>query len=206
VDGDYYLDTANGDVYSKAGGVWNVVGNILGPQGPPGAAGVVGSLWYVGVGAPAGGLGVDGDFYLNSANGDTYQKAAGVWVLQANLTGPAGANGADGADGVDFAASYSTLGYAATVNIDLTSAYTYLQISLTGDLELTTSNRAAARNKVIFLVCDGSNRSLTFPVGWTFVNSTGEPTTLTANKTGVLSIVCRDGNDSGVLACYTEQP
>jgi hypothetical protein len=166
-------------------------------------------VWHVGAGAPAGGLGVNGDFYLNSSNGDVYQKAAGVWGVVDNLTGPTGANGANGAAGAagaDFAAAYATLGYAGTVDIDFTNVNTYRQITLAGDLILTTSNRAAARNKVIFLVGDGSIRTLTFPAGWTFVNASGMPASLAANKTAVLSIVCRDANDSGVLAVYTEQP
>lgn len=62
--------------------------NIMGPQGiqgnpgtngTNGTNGAPGSVWYSGVGAPAGGLGVNGDFYLNTANGDVYQKVAGAW-------------------------------------------------------------------------------------------------------------------------------
>jgi hypothetical protein len=156
---------------------------------------------------------VDTDLYLNTTNGDVYQKAAGVWGVVDNITGPTGANGANGAAGAagaagaDFAAAYATLAYGAgTVDIDLTNVNTYRQITLTGNLILTTSNRAAARNKVVFIVGDGSIRNLTFPAGWTFVNASGMPATIAANKTAVLSIVCRDGNDSGVLAVYTEQP
>lgn len=62
-----------------------------GPAGPAGADGTPGSVWFTGVGAPAGGLGDDGDFYLDSVTGDYYEKVAGVWVLQGNLQGPAGA-------------------------------------------------------------------------------------------------------------------
>lgn len=81
-----------------------------------------GSVWYTGSGAPSGGLGVDGDFYLRSSNGDFYEKVAGTWTVQGNLAGPAGATGpagptgpagadstvpgppgADGADGADGA-------------------------------------------------------------------------------------------------------
>ncbi|MBD3241412.1 MAG: hypothetical protein GF331_12560 [Chitinivibrionales bacterium] len=37
-DGDYYLETASGDVYAKSTGAWAVTVNIVGPQGDPGVA------------------------------------------------------------------------------------------------------------------------------------------------------------------------
>ena len=38
-----------------------------------------GSAWYTGTTVPAGGLGVDGDLYLRTTNGDVYQKTGGTW-------------------------------------------------------------------------------------------------------------------------------
>jgi hypothetical protein len=94
VNGDYYLNTTNADVYSKAAGSWSVVDNIQG------AAGAAGSVWYTGAGAPAGGLGAVGDFYLNSINGDYYKKTgASTWTSQGNLKGATGTTGATGATG-----------------------------------------------------------------------------------------------------------
>lgn len=52
-----------------------------------------GTVWYTGAGAPVG-LQNDGDFYLDSTNGDYYEQIAGAWVLQGSLLGPAGTNGA----------------------------------------------------------------------------------------------------------------
>jgi hypothetical protein len=58
-DGDLYLrltgtkTAPDGDVYVKAGGVWSVTGNILGPQGPPGADGE-GVAYYGGLIAESG--------------------------------------------------------------------------------------------------------------------------------------------------------
>jgi hypothetical protein len=73
-----------------------------GPAGPPGSGGGdgSGSAWHQGAGAPSSGLGVDGDFYLNTANGDLYQKASGAWgAAVANITGPQGATGSQGPQG-----------------------------------------------------------------------------------------------------------
>ncbi|MBW3638180.1 MAG: hypothetical protein KY445_17180, partial [Armatimonadetes bacterium] len=41
-------------------------------------------------------VGVDGDYYLNSTNGDVYTRAAGIYGLRANIKGPAGADGSGG--------------------------------------------------------------------------------------------------------------
>jgi len=80
-----------------------------GPQGNPGPtgatgatgpAGTPGAVWWTGTGAPASATGVPGDFYLNSATGDYYQKTSStVWILQGNIRGPQGATGATGPQG-----------------------------------------------------------------------------------------------------------
>ena len=50
--------------------------------------------WIVGSGVPDPGDGDDGDMYLNSANGDLYQKVAGAWGSPvANIKGPPGDDG-----------------------------------------------------------------------------------------------------------------
>lgn len=61
------------------------------------------SRWFTGAAVPGAGLGEDGDFYLQSAGGDYFEKAAGEWLFRGNLRGPAGPSGADGADGADGA-------------------------------------------------------------------------------------------------------
>lgn len=123
-DGDWYLDTATGDVYTKSAGAWTRAGNIMGPAGPQGAAGVQGpkgdagaqgpqgpagaqgvpgapgSVWWFGVGVPPSGVGVVGDFYLDTNNGAVYTKTSGaVWSLVGNIRGPQGAQGNPGAPG-----------------------------------------------------------------------------------------------------------
>lgn len=94
-NGDLYVNTTNGDLYQKAAGSWgSVLLNIKGPTGAAGTNGATGSIWYQGSGAPSGGTGANGDFYLNTANGDYYQKAAGSWgSVLGNLKGPTGAAG-----------------------------------------------------------------------------------------------------------------
>jgi len=61
-------------------------------------------VWRTGTGAPADGLGNDGDYYLDSGADAWYgPKAAGTWTGTGpnSLQGPAGADGSDGAPGAD---------------------------------------------------------------------------------------------------------
>lgn len=53
-----------------------------GSPGQNGSDGVDGNMHFVGNGAPAGGLGNDGDVYTDADNGDIYLKVTGSWSLQ----------------------------------------------------------------------------------------------------------------------------
>jgi hypothetical protein len=124
-EGDYYINTSNGDFYTKTGGVWQVIASIIGPAGAAGAAGPAGAAgadgadgddgatWLQGAGVPGAGLGSNDDFYINTSNSDYYQKIAGVWTLLGNLEGAAGAGGTaevvsdDGAS-MDMFETYNT--------------------------------------------------------------------------------------------------
>lgn len=105
IDGDYYIDTDNGDLYYKDTGVWgSPVANITGPQGDTGAAGSDGAdgadgvdgisnvIWYVGAGVPSPTLGNANDMYLDSSTGDIYKKVAvtGWGSPVANIAGATG--------------------------------------------------------------------------------------------------------------------
>jgi hypothetical protein len=117
-DGDFYLDTATGDIYGpKAEGAWGaIIFNIAeGQQGPAGAAGVNGAdgadgadgtdgadglSVLNGAGAPDAGLGVDGEFYIDTVATAIYgPKTAGAWGSPTSLIGADGAPGINGTDG-----------------------------------------------------------------------------------------------------------
>lgn len=116
LDGDFYIRTSNGDLYEKSSGSWSVVGNITGPVnvldigtvttlGPEALAtasitgtspdqdvnlGIPrGARFFRGSGAPSGGTGTDGDYYIRTSNGDLYVKASGSWSVLINILGPA---------------------------------------------------------------------------------------------------------------------
>ncbi len=119
VDGDFYIDTAANAIYGpKTSGAWGSATNLVGPQGetgaagqqgpqgipgdqgPAGAAGAAGKTVLNGSGAPGGGTGVDGDFYIDTAADAIYgPKTSGAWGSATNLVGPKGDPGAQGDSG-----------------------------------------------------------------------------------------------------------
>lgn len=123
-DGDVAIDTVNGNLYGpKAGGSWpGVAVSITGPQGPTGPAGPQGPVGPTGpqgpagpagtdgtdgatiratTGQPADGVGNDGDYAFDIANGVGYgPKAGGTWAgTSFSIVGPAGPAGPTGAKG-----------------------------------------------------------------------------------------------------------
>jgi len=71
---------------------------VPGPQGIPGAAGLT---VRNGVGAPSSGLGVNGDFYINTTADTIYgPKTGGAWGGATSLIGPQGPQGPQGAPGI----------------------------------------------------------------------------------------------------------
>lgn len=81
--------------WDSASGNWTNVNQTGG-----GSPGVNGTVWFTNSSAPSSGIGVDGDYFFNSLNGDVYQKVIGAWVLIGNLMGPTGATGAQGTQGI----------------------------------------------------------------------------------------------------------
>jgi Collagen triple helix repeat (20 copies) len=100
--GDWYINESTGDVYEKtSSSTWTWRLKLSGPQG---AAGTPGSKWWTAATTPASGTGVVGDFFLNTANGDIYEKTGTTtWTNRGNIKGPKGDTGAAGAAGADGA-------------------------------------------------------------------------------------------------------
>jgi hypothetical protein len=72
-----------------------------GVTGTPGTNGTNGAVWRDGAGVPANGLGINGDYYLNDANGDVYLKTAGAYSIATNIKGAVGTNGTNGTNGIN---------------------------------------------------------------------------------------------------------
>jgi len=116
VDGDFYLNTHNCNLYNKNGGSWILVGNIRGLQGITGMPGASGSIWYNGTTVPTTSIGANGDFYLNTVNGDIYNRINNLWVLVGNMKGVQGDYGLPGKDGTIWHEGTSTP--ANTLGVD----------------------------------------------------------------------------------------
>lgn len=89
----------------QADGSW-----VAQPQtgGDGGGTGTPGSRWYNGAGTPIAATGIVGDWYLNTTNGDVYEKTgASAWTLRLNITGPQGTAGSPGAAGAAGSKWYS---------------------------------------------------------------------------------------------------
>ncbi|MCZ4498486.1 MAG: cell wall surface anchor family protein [Marmoricola sp.] len=77
-DGDFYLNTATGDLYRKASGAWGSPIVDLISSG----SGTSGTSWYTGSGAPTGiSSPATGSLYLNTGNGDIYKYSGSAWAL-----------------------------------------------------------------------------------------------------------------------------
>ena len=94
--GDFYLNTATFDVYSKATGSWAVSGNIKGatgaqgPKGDTGATGATGPKGDTGATGPQGPKGEDGMSVTHSWIGTQLSIGSASGTSIADLRGPAG--------------------------------------------------------------------------------------------------------------------
>lgn len=113
VNGDYYLQVDNGDIYNKYTNQWVRIGNMMGKKGEKGEAGVPGrdglpgddgingSEWHDGVGAPFMYTGKVGDYFLDTQYGDVFKKInAENWERIGNLRGPQGEAGVNVQEGL----------------------------------------------------------------------------------------------------------
>lgn len=94
-----------------------------GPQGPAGADGTPGkdgSVWYNQSGAPLEETGVDGDYSLDTATGDVYEKKESAWSLIGNIKGPKGDAGSGGGTSGGDNVYYVTFESGSLVEYDMT--------------------------------------------------------------------------------------
>jgi hypothetical protein len=106
-----------------------------GPAGTNGTNGVNGATWRQGSGAPSNTLGVDNDFYLNTATSDIYQRSSGTYGIIANIKGATGAAGTNGTNGTNGSVWYN----GATTPSTLYNNGDYYLNTLTGDVYQQTA-------------------------------------------------------------------
>ncbi|MCA1452117.1 hypothetical protein I6F35_02670 [Bradyrhizobium sp. BRP22] len=104
VDGDFYINTTTHFIFGpKASGAWPTGTSLVGPQGPQGIQGIQGvpgadgNTVLYGAIDPAAGVGVNGNFYINTTTHFMFgPKAAGAWPAGTSLIGPQGPQGIQG--------------------------------------------------------------------------------------------------------------
>jgi hypothetical protein len=107
--------------------------------------------------------------------------------------------------GLQPALGFGTITYASGVALDLAVRDGQVAtITLTGSLELTTSNLANGRTTGLRLIPGASLRTLTFPADWKFVSA--KPASLPADKIARLTIECHGTTNADVLAAIAIQP
>lgn len=96
--GEFYLDYAATRLYGpKSGGGWGAGVSLIGASGTNGTNGFT---VRNGTGSPSSGIGVNGDFYIDTTAHSIYgPKTAGAWGAATTLVGPTGSTGSTGATG-----------------------------------------------------------------------------------------------------------
>ena len=106
--------------------------------------------------------------------------------------------------GLQPASGYGTITYAAQVTLDFAARDRQINtISLTGALELLSNNLANGREVRLRLVCDGTQRALTFPTDWKFIGT--KPANIAASKVAILSLAAFGTTNADVVAAYAVQ-
>lgn len=114
VAGNFYINTTSWQIFGPKTTVWGTGTNLIGPAGSNGSNGTNGTNGTDGTdgadgltilngsGSPAGGLGVNGDFYVDISVWAIYgPKTGGGWGTSTSLIGPAGSNGTNGTNGTN---------------------------------------------------------------------------------------------------------
>ena len=99
--------------------------------------------------------------------------------------------------------NYGGLTSSSSIAIDANGPLVQ-KVTLSANTTFTTANLVAGRRVTVAIVCDGTGRTLTWPVGWTWVGATA-PGSIAASKTGLLEIIPSTTANSGVIARWTVQ-
>lgn len=227
---DFYLDTTSSDIYKKTGvSTWTLQVNIKGAtgaagtpgtpgtngtngtNGAPGTNGADGSKWLGGTSAPSSGIGVIGDWYLNTVTADVYLKTgSSTWTQQLNIKGATGAqgiqgiqgvpgtNGADGQDGVDYPWVFNVLDYGAVGDGKMVRDGAIS--SGTNILDCTTSTPFSAGDvgKYIMIKGAASNPQTTLIATITGFTNSGRVTISTNAVTTIANAIVMFGTDDTV--------
>lgn len=171
-----------------------------GANGSSGSNGTDGKTVRSGSGAPSAGLGVDGDFYINTSANTIYgPKTSGAWGSPVSLVGPTGATGSAGATGA--AGPNAVSGSTTTALTGLLSANGSVVGSVNGDLvydpseiSITGATTATVGRRH---VCSGTSADYTVTLP-TAVGNTGRLIAFRMSN-ALTKLVTLDGNSTETI-------
>jgi hypothetical protein len=141
---------------------------------------------------------------VTNGNSHDHNGGDGAQIAYGSLSGLPGVVSTTTA-GLAPATGFGTIAYASSVALDLAARDGQVAtITLTGGLELTTSNLANGRSTGLRLIAGASSRALTFPTDWVFVSA--KPASIPANKVARLTIECHGATNADVVAAIAIQP
>jgi len=162
------------------------VAGSTGATGATGAPGVDGNTVLSGTGAPSGGLGKNGDYYLDVTVTRLYgPKTSGVWGTGVVLIGPQGSPGANGTNGTNGSPGVNSFGAYNARTLSLATAY---QATDNTKPAIVTINLSSTAN---ISLSGGTTNSATVVVGSTTGVASGTGTVAcpyTNSNTGALTI------------------
>lgn len=152
INGDFYLNDANGNVYQKAAGSWSIVANILGPTGATGATGATGST------GPAGAAGKDG------ATGATGPAGSQIVYTQA-ITANVSVGWSGSSPTYTVSGNWAVLNFTSNNHWDVTlkntnaptDAIVEVRARLVGEVGLEFFDEADGSLGSLFGITDGTN-------------------------------------------------
>lgn len=92
---------------------------------------------------------------------------------------------------------------SSTETLDFSTGDEIVRSTRGGTLTLAGNNYTAGVSKTVIWNGGSSNRSVSFPSQWVFVSF--KPTSLPANKRGVLALTCHGNSASDVTAAWAVQ-
>ena len=103
-----------------------------------------------------------------------------------------------------FANQLGPLTYSASVQLRM-DQYGFKTLDLTGDVTFTVSPKVVGGRLAVLVRAGAAQRALSFPAGMKFVGAAA-PTSLAANKCGLLQLLCFGALDSEVVARWLAEP
>jgi hypothetical protein len=103
VNGEFYINTLSNKIFGpKTSGAWPAGISLVGPTGAGGTNGFNGFNVLNGTSDPTSGIGVNGEFYINTLSNKIFgPKTSGAWPAGVSLVGPTGAAGTNGTNGIN---------------------------------------------------------------------------------------------------------